>query len=443
MGCLLAALRTSPILSAYTNRRGTPILPPVVLIHGILGSRLTDSESGQEIWYGNIGKLAFSDYSELALQIDPETLEPLPTTLVTSGLAAKVAGRDFYANIQEILESAGGYKLADIGSPREKGERVYYVFAYDWRQDNANTASKLVDFVTEIRKDFDDDSLKVDLVAHSMGGLIARYFMRYGKTDVLDDNDFPVNYSGAHMVRKAILLGTPNLGSVSSLHAFIKGFKVGMRPVPTEVFATMPSTYQLFPHALHDWLLSEDGTPINEDIFDVETWHKVRWSIFDPKVRKRIIGSEPDEASGQKKLETLERYFEKRLERARRFVWSLTVPVPDAEYRLIVFGGDCQLTPARLLLESVEGGAAIRLWPDEVDNQTSDINYDELMLEPGDGTVTKASLLARDILDPSVRRHRYIDFPLDYSLFLCERHNRMTGNLTFQDNLLHVLLSQD
>jgi hypothetical protein len=30
---------------------------------------------------------------------------------------------------------------------------------------------------------------------------------------------------------------------------------------------------------------------------------------------------------------------------------------------------------------------------------------------------------------------------LDYPLFLCERHDQMTGNVTFQDNLLHALLS--
>ena len=65
------------------------------------------------------------------------------------------------------------------------------------------------------------------------------------------------------------------------------------------------------------------------------------------------------------------------------------------------------------------------------------------MLEPGDGTVTKASLLARESLDPTVPRHEYSHFPLDYAFFLCERHDRLTGNPSFQDNLLHALLSVD
>jgi len=52
------------------------------------------------------------------------------------------------------------------------------------------------------------------------------------------------------------------------------------------------------------------------------------------------------------------------------------------------------------------------------------------------GIVTKASLLARQALDPAIRRHRYIFFPLKSALFLCEDHGQLTGNVHFQDNLL-------
>jgi len=71
------------------------------------------------------------------------------------------------------------------------------------------------------------------------------------------------------------------------------------------------------------------------------------------------------------------------------------------------------------------------------------VDYQRLMLEPGDGVVTKASLLARQALDPSIERHRYIYFPLNYAFFLCEKHEQLTGNIHFQDNLLHTLLSAD
>ena len=45
--------------------------------------------------------------------------------------------------------------------------------------------------------------------------------------------------------------------------------------------------------------------------------------------------------------------------------------------------------------------------------------------------------------DPSVARHKYSYFPLKFAFFLCEKHDALTGNLSFQDNLLHALLSID
>ena len=121
----------------------------------------------------------------------------------------------------------------------------------------------------------------------------------------------------------------------------------------------------------------------------------------------------------------------------------MTIKLPEPYPKLIVFGGGCTLTPARIIVEEVDGESMVRLYPEEVVNRFDNVDYDALMLEPGDGSVTKASLLARNVLDPSVKRHRYSFFPLDYSMILCEKHNSLTGNVNFQDNLLNALLSRD
>jgi hypothetical protein len=41
------------------------------------------------------------------------------------------------------------------------------------------------------------------------------------------------------------------------------------------------------------------------------------------------------------------------------------------------------------------------LYPGDIHRPMPGVRYDELMLEPGDGKVTKPSLLARETLDPS------------------------------------------
>ena len=65
-----------------------------------------------------------------------------------------------------------------------------------------------------------------------------------------------------------------------------------------------------------------------------------------------------------------------------------------------------------------------------------------VLLEPGAGAVNKACLLGRADLQPSVPRHRFSDFPLDNPVMFCEDHSQLPGNITFQDNLLHILLSR-
>lgn len=417
--------------------------PPVIFVHGVLGSKLKDKKTGMEGWFSSPLNLLFDEFRHLALDIDPETLTAQANTYEAYELAGDIIGKDFYGNIIKTLIEYGGYKHAEVGQKVNTRQKNLYTFIYDWREDNVDNASKLADFVDQIRKDYDDPNLKVDIVAHSMGGLITRYFMRYGRVDVTNDNDFPVNMYGGKRVRRVILLGTPNLGSVKMLNGFINGIQIGLKRINPETLSTMPSLFHLFPHPLNNWIVTAEGKKLKRDLFDVKIWRSFQWAIFDPVVRERIKSEFDNEEDAQEYLATLEAFFEKSLERARRFVWSLTVPLPEDHSLLIVFGGDCHLTQARILVEEVEGESVIRMHPDEILNPVEGVNYSELLLEPGDGSVTKASLMGRPVLDPSVPRHKYSFFPLDHIVFLCEEHNSLTGNISFQDNLLNALLIRD
>lgn len=417
--------------------------PPVIIIPGILGSKIAEKQDDKEVWIGPITRVLFSDFDELRLDIDPETLELVEPDQYVTGITDEVAGQDFYGSIIRTLRDAAGYQEGRVGETATSGDRRYYVFAYDWRRDNVESARKLSELIKNIRKDYNDPDLKVDIIAHSMGGLVTRYYLRYGELDVLDRNDFPVTLEGAKTVRRVVLLGTPNLGSVSSVRTFIRGFEIGLTKIPTETAATFPSVYQLFPHALNTWIVGQNGQPLDRDLFSRRIWERFGWSVFNDKVEKRIIKDFDDEQQGREYVEVLRDYFHKQLERARRFGWSLTVPAPEVPYKMVVFGGDCSLTPARLMVERAGDDFEIRLWPDEINNPVDGVDYNRIMLEPGDGTVTKASLLARETLDPSVPRHKYSFFPAEYQIFVCEGHQHLTQNVTFQDNLLHFILSQD
>ncbi len=428
----------------YATQAGNPNQPPVVLIHGALGSRLYDPETGEEHWPGNLGDLAFSDYRSLRLEIDPDRLVPRPSNLHIQGVTSSIGGVDFYGRIMTTLEEFGGYQATRPGTRAARGDQRYYVFLYDWRQDNVTTVRQLDAFIERIREDHADPELRVDIIAHSMGGMITRYYARYGTVDVLDDNDFPINQDGAKKIRRVILLGTPNLGSTGALETLIRGFKIGLGTVPPEVTATFPSTYQVLPHAITNWFVTMEGQPLKRDQFSADTfWKRFGYSVYDDEVQARIRARFDSEAEADDYIELLQRYFEKHIERARRFSWSLTVPIENPQLRYVIFGGDCLPTPARLVEEPTSYGSALRLSPSEIANPLPGIDYDRLMLEPGDGRVTKASLLAKQTVDPTVARHEYSFFHVDYPVFLCERHTRLTGNIDFQNNLLHALLSID
>ncbi|MGH8035065.1 MAG: esterase/lipase family protein, partial [Lysobacterales bacterium] len=161
-------------------------------------------------------------------------------------------------DLQWRSESAAG--------PHDHGQQLAHALGYTPLYLHYNTGlhisangRQLAGLLEQLLRAWPQPVQELTLLAHSMGGLVARYYLRYGTDDVLDGNDFPVTQAGASKVRTAVLLGTPNLGSVKSLHAFLIGTRVGLSTIAPEVLATMPSIYQLFPHPVGNSLIGADG----------------------------------------------------------------------------------------------------------------------------------------------------------------------------------------
>lgn len=87
---------------------------------------------------------------------------------------------------------------------------------------------------------------------------------------------------------------------------------------------------------------------------------------------------------------------------------------------------------------AVRGEVIVLLFPQDVVNKIKGVNYDQLMLEPGDGSVTKPSLLGKNTLDPSDRTDTNV--PIAYSFFICRKHDQLPGDITFVDNILNILI---
>jgi pimeloyl-ACP methyl ester carboxylesterase len=417
--------------------------PPLILIPGIMGSKLRDRTTHKVVWPGSLWRLIFSHYDELTLEVDPTTLAAGAGNIEAFDITNTVAGHNFYQSIVDTMVRYGGYQLTQAGTRiADPYERHLYVFPYDWRLDNVDTARRLAAFIDQLRQDYSRPDLKVDIVAHSMGGIVSRYLLNFGTEDVLDRDDPKATMAGASRINRLVLLGTPSLGSTHTVQVFIEGEKIVQRIKP-EVLATLPSTYQLLPNPDRKPLVGIDSRPLRtsfqdatspeRNIFDVDTWRELQWSVFDPRLIARV---------GAQRAELLQRYFAKHLKRAGRLQKALRQRQPASATRLIVFGADCTLTPSRVLVEEDGGRMVPRYEPQQIRHPQPGPRYDELLREPGDGLVGKGSLLGRQSLDPTVQGGSQDGFPIAFSFFLCAEHAQIPSNINFQDNLLNALLSR-
>jgi pimeloyl-ACP methyl ester carboxylesterase len=440
--CAFAFSQRPPLDELYRHT-GNGDQPPLIVIPGAFGSRLLDTRTGEEIWPKSSRKLLFSSYKGLEVEIDEATLDPVKGDVQPYRVFRKGLGRDFYGQILNTLEGPGGYQRRLPGEPVAPKQRNYYVYLYDWRLDNVAAVAGLHELIERIRVDYGNPGLQVDILAHSNGGLLARYYARYGATDLLDTADATPTYAGAPAIRRLLLVGTPNLGSMQPVLSHVRGEEIGFRKIPAEVVATTSGAPQMMPHPAIPWLVDSRGDAIDRDVFDLETWRDFRWSIFDPHVRERTIHRKGGGAAGRRYLEILEAYLGKHLARGRNFMLLISSESTGQDVKPFIFGGDCDATVARLVVEEVRGKMLARERAESIEYPMAGIDYHALIHDPGDSVVTRSSLLGRCETGLLPGFSALPSMPASHSVFLCEQHQFLTGNRTFQNNLLHTLLNLD
>jgi pimeloyl-ACP methyl ester carboxylesterase len=210
---------------------------PVVFIPGLTGSELWRGR--ERVWPNP--RLLLSDPEVFRL---PEK-EPLRAGAVIGEvvIVPNLVKVQAYSRIGEYLVDSLGY---------ERG-RDLLEFGYDWRQDVRDSARGLAEAVDSWRV-----KEPITLIAHSLGCLVARYYVdRLG---------------GDRRVGRLILMGGPHLGTPGA----VAGLVLGPRLLPfglmgdrlRAVAATFPSAYQIVP--TYRCALDRDGRPI--DLLADDSW---------------------------------------------------------------------------------------------------------------------------------------------------------------------------
>lgn len=355
-----------------------------------------------------------------------------------------------YAALLEALARAG-YRLVPgslaetLQVPANPGGPPCYTFAFDWRRDLPSSAALLARFVDRVRAEEGetrraagvDEPVRVDLIGHSMGGLVTRYFLRYGARDVLGEpasgsGSEPIPWTGSDVVDRMILVATPNRGTATALRNLANGRNSPVLPsFEPALVATWVSVPQMFPRPADEPLLGEDGEPAALDYFDVGTWREHRWGPFAERQERFVHWIFPEMGNPDEGRPHLADFLASSLHRGERFMEHMDRPADPPPWTTIhLFTGDSEPTLARGRVLRDAGRLVL-------DFGASQPPY----VEPGDGSVTRHSALA----DLRPRGHGgwlRASVPWHSAVFVSDRHGGFLRNEVFQDNLLHLLLER-
>ena len=112
----------------------------------------------------------------------------------------------------------------------------------------------------------DNYDVQFDIVVHSMGGLVTRYYLRYGDQGMPAGDTMPkLDWRGSKYVDKAIIVGTPNAGYLDTCIELTQGLRLDPRmPVyPPAVVGTFPSVYQMMPVSGMKMVIEDHTNPEN------------------------------------------------------------------------------------------------------------------------------------------------------------------------------------
>ncbi len=426
---------------------------PVIVIPGLLGTTLRDREADEYIWGGfdrvsvnperEAGLRALALPFELGDRGEVSARDNVEPAWVLERARVRLLGLPFnldvYAGILRTL-GAGGYRDESLGTAGAidygDGHFTCFQFPYDWRRDIVESAQRLHEFIeakrayvsAEYARRFgiEDADVRFDLVAHSMGALVARYYLMYGDQDLPADGSLPeLTWAGANAVDRVILVGAPNAGSTYTVRNLVEGLALGPlqpRYSPT-LLGTYPSTYQLLPRNGGGRVVwADNGEPV-DNLYSPALWQQLGWGLADADADPELTLLLPT-AKGSAERELIARALQSRLlRRAERLHRALdrAAQLPDSlEVMLVV--GDNRPTAAEI----------------RVDRDTGSIEISRV--GDGDGTVLRSSVLNDQRTDDDWTP--MLDSPLDYSfaLFLPEGHKDLTSHPTFTDNILYWLL---
>jgi len=257
------------------------LVNPVIFIPGITAAYLDDRYPlpPETIW-----SVLTKEYERAALHPDDIRYEAIEPALVRSGQLFEIAYRELIEEVRHNLKAS------------EDKPIPVYPFSYDWRQPLQTAAKELAQFIDEViirtslMRHYHEDGYginsKVNLVAHSMGGLVVLTYLQQ---------------AGAQAkAAKVVSLATPFRGSFESVIKVVTGTANLGTSAPSsrerEAARITPSLYCLLPD-LPDAVQAPAG--FTNDLFDPAAWQPSVLETIEEYIRLRGRTQENSETQAQ------------------------------------------------------------------------------------------------------------------------------------------------
>ncbi|MBU2524247.1 alpha/beta hydrolase, partial [Patescibacteria group bacterium] len=197
---------------------------PVILVPGILGTKLYNGD--EEIWanYWDLITDSGDDFMNvLAMNYDGTTI----SNITTGDIIRDAPFTDVFTGLLDEFEDLGYEENTDL-----------FVAPYDWRLDIRTSAQTLKQRIDNVVSQTNSEN--VNMVAHSMGGLLTKQY-------ILDN--------GSSLMNKIIFVGTPHLGAPKAAKALLFGDSMGVPALDLArvkyIGQYMLSIYELLPSSFY------------------------------------------------------------------------------------------------------------------------------------------------------------------------------------------------
>ncbi|MGC5325708.1 lipase/acyltransferase domain-containing protein [Brevibacillus sp. SYSU BS000544] len=261
---------------------------PVILIPGVGGSRLIKLQgtTRAEAWINMFGMAADEDAHLESLSLIPKKTGSEQVVPKNSQIAIVPEEGDeglyaiAYLTYGKLKERAEQYdRMAKhLQSLGYKTGVSLFGFPYDWRLSNSENAKQLKVRIDDVLKK--SGANQVQLVAHSMGGLLT-------KETLLS------NISYQSKVQKIIYMGTPFLGSPRAYQALKEGYNFGIpffsEGTSKQVCQFAPAVFDLMPSRQYvqrqKYLYKKNGESLTAYNYDDVYKNPVLNTIYLPLLR--------------------------------------------------------------------------------------------------------------------------------------------------------------